>query len=107
MENMPIISQLSCTSGSSLPLLFQPVSVLLRDTSTGWDKVGALCSCWVGRAGLGPGLVVGCAESHPDLSQGPLAPVCHHQSPQHRDCLGGRARLCLARAVAAVCSGRN
>lgn len=54
MVNMPVISQLPCTSGSFLPSLFQPVAVLLRDTSTGWDKVGALCSCWVGRAGLEP-----------------------------------------------------
>lgn len=54
MDNMPIISQLPCTFGSFLPSLFQPVAVLLRDTNTGWDKVGALFLCWVSRAGLGP-----------------------------------------------------
>lgn len=37
MENMPLISQLPCTS--MLPSLFQPVAVLTKDTSTGWDKV--------------------------------------------------------------------
>lgn len=88
---------LPCVSGSFLPLLFQPVAVLLRDTSKGWGQGGSFTStpgkaAWVGRAHLGrvleglafdsasQGAVVGCAGCRSLGS----SPACHQQTTSGR-----------------------
>lgn len=78
MENMPIISQLPCTSGSSLPSLFQPEASQGHQHRMGQGggfvfMLGGQSWPWARR-----GLVLGCAESHPDLSQ---CPLCTTPSP--------------------------
>lgn len=97
-----------CTSGSFLLLLFQPVSELLREgamqelyfhagnssvSRQSWPQVNpcrtCLCPSPTGTVRVLWGGVRG-ACPHPELSHG-----------------DSRAGLCLARALAAVCSGRN